>query len=180
LEWSSLKNKLINYILLSVLLTNSTRSYSDDLKYDNTCDLVDVETTNADSNQAQVGGIYQLFMDWREAIKVGDAESIANLVTEDAEFWSNGYDPLIGRLALKQAFEPFLAEYNYTQDYSCLELIIRGDVAFIRGHEENTKTPHKGGDTITTRQRTFSVIRQTKSGKWLFSRGMSNLPLQAK
>ena len=126
--------------------------------------------------EEKVAEIYQLFKAWRSAIEVGDAKKIASLVTEDAEFWSNGAPPLKGRRALETAFKPFLAKYIFSQKYDCYELILRGDIAFIRGLERNTKVPREGGTAIFTRQRAFSIIRQSKDGKWLFARGMTNLP----
>lgn len=127
-------------------------------------------------NEKNIAEIYQLFKAWRSAIEVGDAKKIASLVTEDAEFWSNGAPPLKGRRALEAVFKQFLAKFIFSQKYDCYELILRGDIAFIRGLERNTKIPREGGTAIFTRQRAFSIVRQSRDGKWRFARGMTNLP----
>jgi len=143
------------------------------------CAITNILNDNGSSDQTssnKTAKIYQLFKSWRNAIKESDPKKIASLVTKDAEFWSNGAPPLKGRLALENAFRPFLAKFIFSQEYECYELIVRGDIAFIRGLEHNKKIPREGGPPIITKQRAFSVIRQTKDGKWLFARGMTNLP----
>ena len=172
-------NKIIALIIIFATLITSTICNASETTYDYECAVVDVQYGNGKTdqyNQKTVVEIYHLLHAWRSAIKDSNAKKVASLVTEAAEFWPNGASPLKGRAALEEAFRPFLAEYKFSQDYECYELTIRGDIAFIRGLERNTKIPRKGGDTITTRQRAFSVIRQSKDGRWLFSRGMTNLP----
>ena len=119
--------------------------------------------------------IYFLFEQWRKAVDEGNAKKVSLLVTEDAEFWPQGGNPIRGRSALEAAFKPFLLKYEFIQNYECIELSIRENIAFVRGIEHNTKIPRNGGKAITTRQRAFSVVRRTSEGKWLFARGMTNL-----
>ncbi len=171
-------NIIISVVLFTSLMTNASCNASETVS-DQKCVVVDTKSGNENfdqNNQKMVAEIYHLFHAWRNAVKKGDATKVANLVTEDAEFWTNGFPPLKGRAALEEAFRPYLAKYVYLQDFECYELIVRSNIAFSRGVEHNTKIPRNGGTAITTRQRAFSVIRKSSDGKWLFSRGMSNLP----
>ncbi len=171
-------NVLIPVIVFTSLMTSASCNASETVS-DQKCVVVDTESGNENSdqnNQKMVAEIYHLFHAWRNAVKEGDAKKVADLVTEDAVFWTNDSPPLTGRAALEEAFKPYLAKYVYLQDFECYELIVRSNIAFSRGIEHNTKIPRNGGTATTTRQRAFSVIRKSSSGKWLFSRGMSNLP----
>lgn len=170
--------KVFASIIMAVLST-SANCIASEVASEHECAVVDIQSekgVSGQENKNKVVGIYQLFSDWQDAVNDGDAKKIASLVTEDAEFWSNAAPPLKGRSALEEAFKPFLAKYSFSQDYECYELIVRGDTAFVRGFERNTKIPREGGAAILTMQRAFSVIRQTDSGEWLFGRGMTNLP----
>ncbi|MFC3192817.1 YybH family protein [Marinicella sediminis] len=123
-----------------------------------------------------VQAIDQLLMDWKAVVQNGDLEGLAQLVTEDAEFWSHEAEPLRGRDALKQAFEPYVNTYRWQQDYQCSELIIAGDWAVIRGTEHNQFQHLTTGQQTSSRQRAFSVMQRDQTGQWRFARGMSHRP----
>ena len=120
--------------------------------------------------------IEELMAHWAVAVEEADLEALGSLVTEDAEFWTHGAAPLVGRRALIAAFEPFLGEFELHQRFDCKELIVAGRWAFMRGTEVNHLSPRNGGDVVVRRQRAFSVLRRETNGKWLFARGMTNLP----
>lgn len=145
------------------------------------CTVIDLGT-NATQNSRSSGeaarGVYALLDAWRDALREGDLERVAALVTEDAEFWSQATVPLTGRTALADAFRPFVADYRLVQDLECDELVVRGDFAFLRGTEHNRLIPHAGGDTVVVEQRAFSIMRLGADGRWRFARGMTNQPPQ--
>jgi len=120
--------------------------------------------------------IQELLEEWGEAIQKGDADALAALVTEDAEFWAHGVAPLIGRQALLSAFKPLFAGYDADQEFDMQELVVSGDLAFMRGLEHNKMRPKDGSQPIERSQRGFSIMRRDADGKWRFARGMTNLP----
>lgn len=120
--------------------------------------------------------IEQLMNDWTVAVAEADLETIASLVTEDCEFWTDGASPLMGRQDLVGAFETFLEKHRMKQQFDCQELVISGNWAFMRGLEVNHLTPVDGSESIVRRQRAFSVLYRSNSGEWLFARGMTNHP----
>jgi uncharacterized protein (TIGR02246 family) len=146
---------------------------------DTHCGVVDSPPPRTEVNRSMaelVEGVYALLDAWRDALREGDIDAVATLVTEDAEFWSHGTAPLIGRAALGDAFRPFFTNYQLLQEFECHELVVRGDLAFMRGLERNRLVPHAGGETMEIQQRAFSVIRRGADGRWRFSRGMTNEP----
>jgi len=127
-------------------------------------------------DSAGAEGVNRLLGQWADAVQAGDLGAITALVTEDAEFWSNGAAPLVGREPLRAAFADVFAAYRLVQRFECAELVLRGDLAFMRGTEHNTLHPIDGGPPIVQEQRAFSVMRRGPEGTWRFWRGMTNIP----
>jgi uncharacterized protein (TIGR02246 family) len=143
------------------------------------CSIVEAPDIAAAADSAAseaVREIYTLLDRWREAVREGDIQAVINLVTEDAEFWSHGAASVTGRAALAEAFRPFFTNYELLQEFECHELVVRGDLAFMRGLEINRLVPRAGGDTVEVQQRAFSVMRRSADGRWRFARGMTNQP----
>jgi uncharacterized protein (TIGR02246 family) len=118
--------------------------------------------------------IDELFADWMEAGKRGDAAALVALITEDAEFWTHGAPAVRGRQAMVAMLEGFIAGFELEQSFETLERIVLDGWAFIRGIEHNRVTP-RGGETVEVRQRAFMVLRRDEDGRWRFARGMTNL-----
>jgi uncharacterized protein (TIGR02246 family) len=137
------------------------------------CSVVDWPNAATEANPA-VQGIYAVLAAWRDALRDGNMEAVTTLVTEDAEFWSQGAAPVTGRTALADAFRPFFTSYELLQEFECAELVVRGDWAFMRGLEWNRLVPRVGGDTLEIQQRAFSIMRRGTDGRWRFARGMTN------
>lgn len=143
------------------------------------CGAVDL-AGGVDDASGPAGGavqeIYALLDAWREALAAGDGPAVTALVTDSAEFWSQGTSPIKGRAALAEAFAPFFSDYQLLQVFDCSELIVRGNVAFLRGLERNRLISRASGDTTIVIQRAFSIVRRSPDGQWRFARGMTNQP----
>ncbi len=133
-------------------------------------------STASAQHQADREAIEELMRVWSEAVAASDLETIASLVTVDCEFWTHDAAPLVGREALASAFGEFLQTYAMKQAFDCQELVISGDLAFMRGMEVNRLTAVDGGEVVVRRQRAFSVLKRSPSGAWRFARGMTNRP----
>ena len=119
--------------------------------------------------------IARLLAEWARAIETSDVHAITALVAPDAEFWTNGAAPVVGRDGLGHAMATFFQRFRLTQRFDCVELLVREDIAFMRGTERNSVLPLDGGDPIAQEQRAFSVIRRDSDGLWRFWRGMTNV-----
>lgn len=120
--------------------------------------------------------IEQLFHDWAEAGRRGDAHAMAQMVTDDAEFWAHGAAPLKGREAVIARMTGFFESYEIDQGFEREEIVISGDLAFVRGLEVNRVTPRDGTPALEIRQRAFSILFREPDGTWKFARGMTNKP----
>ena len=114
-----------------------------------------------------------LFAEWKAAMSRGDAERLLTMITEDAEFWTQGAAPVKGRDAVRTLFAAFFDTVSMQQDFEEIERVVSGDIAFIRGYETNFLTPRTGGPPVEVHQRAFMHLRRD-DGQWRFSRGMTN------
>lgn len=117
-----------------------------------------------------------LFDAWKAAVTAKDIDGVATLTTADCEFWTNSAPPLVGRETLRTTLRNFYATYDHRQDFERVELVVVGDLAFVRGIEHNFIRPTSGGPEIRRIQRAFMVICRESDGQWRFARGMTNLP----
>jgi uncharacterized protein (TIGR02246 family) len=113
---------------------------------------------------------------WADALRRSDAPAVASLVTDDAEFWSQGAAPLSGREAVEATMAAFLERFALDQQFEVQELVVSGDLAFVRGLERNRLVPRDGSESREVLQRAFSVLRRESDGVWRFARGMTNQP----
>jgi uncharacterized protein (TIGR02246 family) len=115
-----------------------------------------------------------LFEQWKAAVAARDVEGVAALVADDCEFWSNAAPPMRGKDAVRATLAEFYRRFEHRQEFERHELVVRGDLAFARGIEDNVLHPVDGGAEIRHRQRAFMVIRREADGRWRFARGMTN------
>ncbi|HEX3127695.1 MAG TPA: SgcJ/EcaC family oxidoreductase [Thermoanaerobaculia bacterium] len=120
--------------------------------------------------------IRKLFAAWADAVRRSDAAAVASLVTEDAEFWSQGAAPLAGRAMVETTMTTFLGQYELDQQFDMEEMLVSGDLAIVRGLERNRVVARSGGEPREVLQRAFCVLRREMDGRWRFARGMTNQP----
>ena len=128
------------------------------------------EQATAEAN----AGIDRTLRDWAIALADGDLGRVSSLVTEDAEFWTQGAPPLIGRSAVETAFKPFLDGHKFSQRFEEQERCLGPGWCLLRGVELNTLEPRSGGPPREVRQRAFTVLRRESDGRWRFARGITN------
>jgi uncharacterized protein (TIGR02246 family) len=130
---------------------------------------MDDETTAAVN-----AGIDRTLAEWARAIDEGDIVLMSGLVTEDAEFWTQGAAPLVGRSAVASAFKPLLEAYRFSQRFDVRERCLGPDWCLLRGVESNVLEPRNGGPRQEVKQRAFSLLRRESDGRWRFARGITN------
>ena len=116
----------------------------------------------------------QLFADFSDALRRGDCDKIADLVTEDAEFWAPGVTAMRGRdhvrVAMRDACEKYLVERTWEE----IERVSGDDFAVSFGIERTRATPREGGEAVEVVQRGWTMARRGADGRWRFARGITN------
>jgi uncharacterized protein (TIGR02246 family) len=120
--------------------------------------------------------IEQLFSDWKRAMREKNLDGLLRLIAPDGEFWTNGAPALVGHDAIRETFRQFFERFSLDQEFELLELLVRDDLAVARGVEHNRLVPAGGGEPIEQNQRAISILLRQADGRWVFARGMTNLP----
>ncbi len=114
----------------------------------------------------------QLLSDWVDAMRRGDADAIAELVTDDAEFWSPGLAPIRGREATRSMMQSAMKKYKVTRSW--IERLTGEDFVVSIGIERTTAVPRECGDPVEITQRGWTMARRCADGRWRFARGITN------
>ncbi len=110
--------------------------------------------------------IEKLLEDDFEAGNAGDVEALLRLRTEDSVSIFLGEPELVGKDAIRAAWNQdtdFVAEYT---DRSVEEIRIAGDWAFVRFTFAYTERPVDGGESSSRNCRVMWVIHQQRDATW--------------
>jgi uncharacterized protein (TIGR02246 family) len=118
--------------------------------------------------------IDQLFADFSDALRRGDCDALADLVTEDAEFWSPGTAAVRGRDHVRSMLRDACQQYLVERTWDEVERVTGDDFVVSVGIERTRATPRAGGDPVEVTQRGWTMARRGTDGRWRFARGITN------
>ena len=116
----------------------------------------------------------QLFGDFADALRSGDCDALAALVTEDAEFWSPGVPALLGRERVRAAMRDACEKFRVERTWDEVERVSGDGFAVSVGIERTVATPRAGGEPVAVTQRGWTMARRGDDGRWRFARGITN------
>ena len=129
----------------------------------------------ANKDESPIAEILQVRDAWIAAVKAKDVDRLLSLLTEDAVFMHPNRPAVIGRAAnradLVTAFEKFQVDQRVVSD----ETVVAGEWAFDRAHVTTTITPVSGGNPVTVRSKTITILRRQPDGSWKIARVIGNL-----
>jgi uncharacterized protein (TIGR02246 family) len=107
-----------------------------------------------------------------EAHEQGDAQTLANLVTDEALLWGPGMDEVSGREAIQAAAEGMFAAMDISDfEVESRELTVHGDAAYELATYSETLT-YEGAEPSTVRARYLIVWKRDADGGWRVHRNM--------
>lgn len=118
----------------------------------------------------------QLLLRWSEAIAAGNAAALAELVTDDVEFWGDGTPAITGKAEVVSSFTPTFERFSMRQNIEEKERIWDESFVVIRGIESSRISEKPILKSTELRRRIFMVVRREADGKWRIARGMANTP----
>ena len=118
--------------------------------------------------------IDQLFADFSDALRRGDCDTLADLVTDDAEFWSPGAAAIRGREHVRTMMREACEKYSVERWWEEIERVTGDDFAVSVGIEKTRAVPREGGDPVEITQRGWTMARRGADGRWRFARGITN------
>jgi len=107
---------------------------------------------------------------WLEAVRAGDVERLASLVTDDVVVVHGNGRCVCGREELRGDFLKGFEAFSIEQDVSNPEVVVRGQWAFEISEVESTLTPHGGGEATHVHSTTVVALRHQADGSWKVGR----------
>jgi uncharacterized protein (TIGR02246 family) len=116
---------------------------------------------------------------WLDAIKTGDVEKLATLVTDDVVVVHGTGRCLRGRDELKMNFRSAFEAFSIEQNASTAGLVVRGNWALEIADIETKLTPRSGGERTLFHSTTVTALNRQPDGSWKVGRvlGVLDSPL---
>ena len=138
------------------------------------CTPPPVEETVVDDSaqrEADIQAINKVNELWDAAALAGDMEGTLALVTDDYIGWESGQPTIVGKEALRSAFQPSRDKYRTEKLKNVAdEIRLAGDWAYVRGSWTGTVVPKAGGDPIQRSGKWMDIRERQPDGSWKIAR----------
>ena len=104
----------------------------------------------------------------------GNADSMATVVTSDAELMPPNEPAVHGLDAVKKWAETMFSQASVSGRYTSSDVTVSGDLAVARFTGELTITPKAGGAPVTERIKGIHVMRRQPDGSWKIAQDVWN------
>jgi uncharacterized protein (TIGR02246 family) len=112
--------------------------------------------------------IRELVDDWLTATQRGDLRAVLKLIDDDAMFMVPGQRPF-GKEAFAIALRQ-MKDVKVDAKSDVQEVVIHGDLAYMRNYLELTMLPHGGGEPVHRVGHTLTILRKRPTGQWVIVR----------
>lgn len=114
--------------------------------------------------------IRDLVATWMSASRAGDTDTVLSLMTDDVVFLVAGHPPMRKAEFAAAARAQAGADAPTIDGESDIEeIVVAGDVAYLRARLTVTVTPPQGGKPMRRAGYTLTVLRR-QNGRWLLAR----------
>jgi len=126
---------------------------------------VDTASTSAarDSDSSKIAALRQA---WLAAVKASDAESLAQMLTDDVVVVHGNGRCVCGKEAVRADFLERFRRFAIDQRVSPTEVIVREKWAFEISEVESELTPIEGGQQVHAHSRTIVVLSRQSDASW--------------
>ena len=111
--------------------------------------------------------IRELVATWMTASQAGDIDTVLGLMTDDVVFMVPGREPF-GKEAFA-ATSRGMSGVRMEGSNDIRELVVLGDIAYLRNHIAMTITP-PGGTPVRRAGYTLTILRKRHDGRWRLAR----------
>jgi uncharacterized protein (TIGR02246 family) len=128
---------------------------------------VDFPEPDSDTATSSVAAVRRA---WLDAVKAGDAERLAAMVTDDVVIVHGNGRCVHGRDELKADFRKGFETFSIEQNVSAIEVVVRGRWAFEISEVESTLIPRLGGESTSVHSTTIVGLNRQPDGSWKVGR----------
>jgi uncharacterized protein (TIGR02246 family) len=107
---------------------------------------------------------------WLDAVRAGDVERLAAMVTNDVVVVHGNGRCVRGRDELKADFLKGFEAFSIEQNVSSVEVVVRGRWAFEISEVESWLTPRLGGESTHVHSTTIVALNRQPDGSWRVGR----------
>jgi len=125
--------------------------------------MVSFSTPATESDSARIAALRQA---WLAAVKASDADSLAQMLTEDVVVVHGNGRCVCGREAVRADFLEGFRRFAIDQKVSPTEVIVREKWAFEISEVESELTPIQGGQRVHAHSRTIVVLSRQSDSSW--------------
>jgi uncharacterized protein (TIGR02246 family) len=123
--------------------------------------------SSIDSDVSKIAAVREA---WLAAVKAGDADRLADMVTDDVVVVHGNGRCVCGKEELKADFLDGFGRFAIDQRVLSSEVVVRNKWAFEIGEVESTLTPVREGAQIQAHSRTVVVLVRQHDTSWRVSR----------
>jgi ketosteroid isomerase-like protein len=127
------------------------------------------------TESAAVRDVLKVRDSWLTAVRAGDVEKLMTLLTDDAVFMHPNRPAVVGSAANRADLLSAFARFSVDQEAISDETVVAGEWAFDRSRVTTTITPISGGNPVTVRSKTITILRRQADGTWKIARTIGNL-----
>lgn len=118
--------------------------------------------------------IDQQRLKWMEAIKTGNLEAFAELLTDDAVWLPAGQSAVVGKPAIQTWLAPLFAQFHYDFSISDVKVRVLGDWAVEQARFASKLTDKHSGQTQQHQSRYIILWRRGSEDIWQIERYIDN------
>jgi len=138
-----------------------------------------VDTFPAPDSNSVASSVAAVRQAWLDAVRAGDLERLAAMVTDDVVVVHGNGRCVRGREDLKADFLKGFESFSIEQHVSSTEVVVRGGWAFEIAEVESKLTPQCGGESTHVHSTTIVALNRQSDGSWKVGRvlGVLDSPL---
>jgi ketosteroid isomerase-like protein len=172
-EWFWIEDGKIRNIWTAMYYPGAERPVPNWPPFDGNFPLPAVTTTSA-SYAADVAAISAFNVQYLRAINAGDINALSALTDEDHIAIIPGRPPLVGKAANVAANGRAYQQFNIAENWTPVETVIDGNLAYQRGTFTVAATPKSGGTAHPVGGTFLRIYRRQPDGSWIMTRDMFN------
>jgi ketosteroid isomerase-like protein len=130
--------------------------------------------TSSASYATDLAAISAFNVKYLKAINSGDINALSALTDEDHIAITPGRPPLMGKTANIAANGRAYQQFNIAENWTTVETVIDGNLAYQRGSFTVTATPKAGGTGRPVGGTFLRIYRRQPDGSWIMTRDMFN------
>jgi ketosteroid isomerase-like protein len=156
-----MKRLLITAAIFTSLVTfqNEAKSQSNNSK--------ETETTMEKS------AIEKLIFAYQDALNASDVNKVVELYTTNGVLMANSAPTAEGAEQVKGTYQYVFDNFNYTLQFSIIEIVVNGNIAFGRSTSKGSFVIKSSGQTVPDENRELYVFEKV-GGNWKIARYMYN------